>query len=250
MTSSRRPNSDRFDFSADDAHTPPHDACTAGDGDANGRPQLSPPGTVLDTRTRLVEAAAVLFLRQGYHPTGIKQILAEAGANSGSLYHYFPTKEDLLLAVLDRYVDLLWPLVIQPVFDRVTDPIERIFGVLDSYRRMLQFTHCRQGCPLGNLALELSDSHDNVRDLIALNFTNWKKAIEQCLDDAADRLPDHVNRAQLASFILTVMEGGVMQARAYKSIEPFEDNVALLRDYFERLLSETSDWAGGNTFET
>ena len=110
-----------------------------------------------DTRERLVEAARTLFLEQGYGATGVAQILKAADANSGSLYYFFPTKEDLLHAVLETYKDLLYPMVMKPVFDRVTDPIERIFGVLDGYRRMLLSTDCGVGCPIGNLALEVCD---------------------------------------------------------------------------------------------
>lgn len=249
MTGKGKPKSDRFNFTEGESESPsghraqkgveigrPADPIKAA-GEAEG-----PDGPLLDTRARLIEAAMILFLRHGYNATAIKHILQEADANSGSLYYFFPTKEDLLLGVLDRYVDLLWPIVIQPVFDRITDPVERVFGVLDGYRRMLQYTECKQGCPIGNLALELCDTHENVRQLVALNFTNWKKAIEQCLDEAQDRLPEHVDRAQLASFILTVMEGGVMQARAYRTLEPFESNIAMLRDYLERLISEASNW--------
>jgi TetR/AcrR family transcriptional regulator, transcriptional repressor for nem operon len=195
-----------------------------------------------DTRERILEAARLLFLKHGYTATGIAQIVGEARAKHGSLYYFFPTKEDLLLAVLERYKELLWPLVIQPVFDRVADPIERIFGVLDGYRRMLLATSFNQGCPIGNLALEMSEASPGARKLIAENFTNWKKAIEQCLDDAADRLPEDVDRQSLASFVLTVMEGGMMLSRAYKSIEPFEPSVVRLRDYFDRLLAAGTDW--------
>src|SRR5262249_31570463 len=83
-----------------------------------------------ETRERLIEAARVLFLKQGYASTGIAQILEAADAGSGSLYYFFPTKEDLLLAVLEWYKAHLMPIVVQPVYDRVSDPIERIFGIL------------------------------------------------------------------------------------------------------------------------
>ncbi|MFG0253358.1 MAG: TetR/AcrR family transcriptional regulator [Phycisphaerales bacterium JB038] len=195
-----------------------------------------------DTKDRILDAAADLFWKQGYTATGVAQILKAADAKSGSLYYFFPTKEDLLLAVLERYKDLLWPLVIQPAFERVSDPIERIFAVLDGYRRMLLSTKCRSGCPIGNLALELADTHPAARELIAENFTGWRQAIEGCLDEAAERLPADVDRMQLAAYILTVLEGGLMQAKTYRALEPFESAVAQLRDHLERLLADGADW--------
>ena len=195
------------------------------------------------TRDRLIDAARDLFYHQGYAATGIAQILKRADAKPGSLYHFFPTKEDLLIAVLETYKELLWPIVIQPVFDRISDPIERIFGVLDGYRTMLRITGCTKGCPIGNIAIELADSHAQVRQLCADNFTGWRDAIQSCLDDAAGRLPASVDRRPLASFVLTVMEGGVMQARAYQSLEPFDAAVTQLRDYFERLLADGTRWS-------
>lgn len=195
------------------------------------------------TRDRLVEAARTLFWEQGYTATGIADILEAAGVRSGSLYYFFPTKEDLLLAVLEQYKDMLWPVVVQPVFDRVADPIERIFGILDGYRRHLLAADYQYGCPIGNLALELSNSHPAARDLIAENFSGWRKAIEQCLADAAGRLPRALDREQLALFVLTTMEGAVMLARSYCSIEPYDTAVTQLRDYFDRLLKDGSEWS-------
>jgi TetR/AcrR family transcriptional regulator, transcriptional repressor for nem operon len=195
------------------------------------------------TRERLVEAARTLFWKQGYAATGIAQILKEAEVNSGSLYYFFPTKEDLLLAVLEWYRENLWPVVVQPVFDRVVDPIERIFGVLDGYRQGLLMMQCSSGCPIGNLALELADSYPAARELLSINFTGWRKAIEMCLDAAAGRLPDSVNKEQLALFVLTTMEGAVMLARAYRSIESYDAAVTQLRDYFDRLLADGTEWS-------
>ena len=197
----------------------------------------------LETRERLVETARRLFHEQGYTATGIAQILDAAKANSGSLYYFFPTKEDLLLAVLELYKDLLYPMVVQPVLDRVTDPIERIFGILDGYRQQLLATKYQFGCPIGNLALELTNGHPAARKLIADNFSGWRNAVEQCLTDASGRLPRSLDKPQLALFVLNTMEGAVMLARAYHSIEPYDVAVTQLRDYFDRLLKDGSDWS-------
>jgi TetR/AcrR family transcriptional regulator, transcriptional repressor for nem operon len=195
------------------------------------------------TRERLVEAARLLFWKHGYAATGIAQILKEADAGSGSLYYFFPTKEDLLLAVLEWYRENLWAVVVQPVFERVSDPVERIFGILDGYRRGLLITNYQHGCPIGSLALELADSHPAARQLVAVNFTGWRSTIEKCLVDSAGRLPESVDRGQLALFVLTTMEGAVMLARAYQNIDPYDAAVTQLRDYFDRLLQDGTDWS-------
>jgi AcrR family transcriptional regulator len=179
----------------------------------------------------------MLFLKKGYEATGVSEILREAGVNSGSLYYFFKTKEDLLLTVLEWYVDNLYPEVIDPAIAQTSDPIERVFVVLDGYRQYLTITECRQGCPIGNLALEMSEKSEAVRAKIALNFENWRNAVRQFLLDAGDRLPTDVDRDSLATFILSVMEGGVMLARTHRSLPPFEASVAMLRDYIERLVS-------------
>ncbi len=195
-----------------------------------------------ETRARLVEEARRLFWEQGYAATGVAQILDSAEARSGSLYYFFPTKEDLLLAVLDHYRELLDPAVVRPAFVRVRDPIERIFGILDGYRKQLVATKFRRGCPIGNLALEVANDLPAARKLVSENFNAWRKVIEQCLADAAGRLPRSVNREQLALFVLTTMEGAMMLARTYRSTEPYDAAVTALRDYFDHLIKAGTDW--------
>ena len=196
-----------------------------------------------DTRERIVEAARQLFFDQGYTATGIAQILKASEANSGSLYHFFPTKEDLLVAVLEKYKAMLDPVVLAPAFERVSDPVERLFAVLDGYRRLMQATDFRLGCPIGNLALEVSNSHIQVRRLIVENFDAWAAAICRLIKEASGRMPPEVDPLHLAKHVLATMEGSVMLARAYRDFEPFDQAVAHLRDYFDRLIEDGSTWS-------
>ncbi len=190
----------------------------------------------LPTRQRLLDAALYLFWLQGYTATGIAQILERAGANAGSFYHFFKTKEELLLAVLEFYIRSLEPVVVLPVFSQTTDPIERVFGILEFYRRNLLATGCTYGCPIGRLALEIPEEQFRVHKRLADNFDGWTAAVETCLKDAGERLPAETNAKTLSQFVLTVMEGGVMQARAHRAIEPFDASVEHLRAYFRLLL--------------
>jgi TetR/AcrR family transcriptional regulator, transcriptional repressor for nem operon len=185
------------------------------------------------TAERIVFSAMKLFAEKGYGSTSVADILGAAGANSGSLYHAFPTKQHVLLAVLECYRTGIGPMLLAPAWEGVADPIERIFALLASYRRALISTDCFYGCPIGSLALEIHEPDPEVRALLAANFEGWTTAIEACLAQAS--LARGVDRKALARFVLTVMEGGVMQARTHRDIEAFDQSVRVLRDYFARL---------------
>jgi AcrR family transcriptional regulator len=187
------------------------------------------------TRDRLVHAALMLFAEKGYGSTSVADILKAAGANAGSLYHAFPTKQDVLIAVLETYRAGIWPMLLAPAWVEVDDPIERVFALLAAYRRMLDISECLYGCPIGSLALELHEPDPPVREAIAANFRGWVEHVQGCLIAAGNRLPAGTDTHQLAVFALSVMEGGVMQARTHRSLETFDAGVACLRDYLARL---------------
>ncbi|HWA90653.1 MAG TPA: TetR/AcrR family transcriptional regulator [Rhizomicrobium sp.] len=191
-----------------------------------------------DTKDRLTFTAMRLFAEKGYESTSVSDILKAAGANSGSLYYFFQTKQELLMEVLRRYRDGIAPMLLAPAWEGVDDPIERVFALLAQYRRALTESECVYGCPIGNLALELHEPDPPVRELISVNFDGWVAAIERCYVEAGERLPDDLDRRGLAIFTLTAMEGGVMQARTHRRIDAFDRSVAMLRDYVTRLETE------------
>ena len=188
-----------------------------------------------NTRDRIILAGLRLFAAKGYQSTSIVDLLQEADAHSGSFYHFFPTKQDLLLAVLKTYRDGIEPMLLAPAWDGILDPIAKVFALLAVYRRALENSGCTYGCPIGSLALELHEPDPPVRELLSVNFSGWVSHIRACLDAARSRLPRSVNTEQLATFVLTTMEGGVMQARTHRSLSAFDASVASLHDYFDRL---------------
>jgi len=183
-----------------------------------------------DTRERIVEAARHLFWEKGYGATSLSDLLERAGANSGSFYHFFESKDAVLRTVLGTYLDLLDPHVIAPAWKAARSPVDRVFTLLDGYRQRLLDTGCTYGCPIGRLALELEHENAPAHALIAKNFSAWKDAVEGAL-----RAGGVAHADEVAEFVLTVMEGAVMQARAYRSIEPFDASVRQLKLHIRRL---------------
>src|SRR5437660_697935 len=188
------------------------------------------------TRDRLIESARYLFWDRGFAGTSMADLLTHAEVNSGSFYHFFESKEALLRAVLEGYIQALRPMVVDPAFARTDQPVERIFAILEGYRERILQTECKYGCPLGRLALEIDPENRPAHDLIAANFRGWIGAIRECLEQIKPRLPKGTDPEALATYVLAVMEGGVMLSRSYASVEPFDLSVAQLREHFRLLL--------------
>jgi len=188
------------------------------------------------TRDRLIESARYLFWERGYAGTSMADLLSHAEVNSGSFYHFFESKEALLRAVLETYLLALRPMVIDPAFARTDDPVERIFAILEGYRERILQTHCTYGCPLGRLALEIDPENRPAHQLIAENFQGWITAVRECIQQIQDRLPQGTDSDSLATYVLAVMEGGVMLSRSSASVEPFDRTVAQLREHFRLLV--------------
>ena len=176
-----------------------------------------------------------LFWAKGYGSTSIADILSRTQLNSGSLYHFFPGKQDLLIAVLEAYRDGIGPMLLEPAWSGESDPVERVFALLAFYRRLIVETDCAYGCPIGSLALELHEADPAVRERIAQNFAMWVEAVSGCYGEAAGRFPAGTDFQALAEFTLTVMEGGVMQARTHRDVAHFDRGVAELRRHIDLL---------------
>lgn len=192
------------------------------------------------TRGRLIESARHLFWERGFAGTSMADLLSHADVNSGSFYHFFESKEALLREVLRTYLEALRPMIVDPAFAQTGEPVGRIFAILAGYRDRILQTGCKYGCPLGRLALEIDPENRPAHQLIAENFQGWIGAVREAIGQMETRLPQGTDTEALATYVLAVMEGGVMLSRSYGSVEPFDRCVAQLREHF-RLLLESGE---------
>ena len=152
----------------------------------------------MNTRDRLIESARYLFWERGYAGTSMADLLAHSAVNSGSFYHFFESKEALLRAVLETYKEALRPMVVDPAFAQVEEPVGRIFAILAGYRERILQTGCTYGCPLGRLALEIDPENRPAHKLIAENFRGWIEAVRECVDEM--KLSAGVDPESLATY--------------------------------------------------
>jgi AcrR family transcriptional regulator len=192
-----------------------------------------------DTRNRILSVAARLFEARGFEGTAVAAILREADVNSGSLYHFFPSKEVLLVAVLQKYLAVLDPALLVAADRAADDPLEKIFALLELYRGRLLVSEFSRGCPVGDLSLEIAGRFPEARHLVRDYFEAWTVRVEEWLEAAGDRLPARSDRRALAAHVLSVLQGAIMQARVASSIDPFDDSV-----YQLRLLMDLLDTGG------
>jgi AcrR family transcriptional regulator len=184
-----------------------------------------------ETRDAIVWTASLLFASRGYERTSLADVAAAASVRTGSIYHFFQTKASLLQAVLTMYLDGLEPIIMQPAFARTDDPVERVFEVLADYRERVIASGFTYRCPIGSLALEIANELPEARALVEQNFVAWRRAIARSLDAARDRYPGLTDTESTAAFVLTVMEGALMQSVTQQSIAPFDRSIQQLRHY-------------------
>lgn len=181
------------------------------------------------TRERLITTAAELFRRQGYAQTGVNQIIQEANATSGSFYHFFPAKEDLLLAVVDHMALVFESEIFDPAADQTDDPFEELYAILELYRRQLQEEGLTFGSPMASLSAEVSENHPQVRSRLAEIFSAWTGRIESLLRKAGERMPKSLDHGSMAQLVICAIEGSVLGSRIQRSLEPFDAAVSQLK---------------------
>lgn len=183
----------------------------------------------LGARTRLVDTTARLMQMQGYHNTGLSQILAESGAPRGSLYHYFPGgKVDLAIAAIE-YASDRQAVLLTELCASHDDAVSGIGAVLDHFAAELEASDYRKGCPVATITLEQAAVNEPVRLACTAAYDRWQQGLAVWLT-----LHGVARAETIAEQLLIGIEGALILARARRSLAPlqqFRSNLpALLAD--------------------
>lgn len=176
-----------------------------------------------DARQAILLAGADLIHRQGFNHTGIKEILDVAGVPKGSFYFYFASKEDFGLALIDHFTQTMGERARSILFDADDPPLTRLARFFATLREKFSNWNCERGCPIGNLAQEMSDLSPAIRQRVCNAFSGMADMLAQVLDEAVTRgdLPADINPARTAAFIVDAWEGALLRMKAEKRIDPW-----------------------------
>jgi TetR/AcrR family transcriptional repressor of nem operon len=178
----------------------------------------------IDTRSRIIAAAKPRFHARSYANVGIQEICEGAGIQKGSFYHFFPSKRDLVMAVIDEFADEWAHGFVAEAFDPALPPMERIDYLIDAayfWQKSIKQVHGRMlGCIFGNLTLEVSTQDDILRAKLLAIFTRAKSRFQETLDQAVERgvIPP-LDSALTAEAMLAYLEGVILLAKAQNDPE-------------------------------
>ncbi len=136
----------------------------------------------------IITAAAPLIYRQGFHRTGLKEILDAAEVPKGSFYFYFKSKEDFGLALIDHYAQALSENVSLKGAAGDASALRRLRKAFETHRDIRASEGCEGGCPLGNLAQEMSDLSARMRERLQQALGSIGSGIASLLREAQSRV--------------------------------------------------------------
>lgn len=183
---------------------------------SSGQPRLTRKG--VETRARIVDAAAELIFRQGVAGTTVEEVRDGAHVSNSQLYHYFEDKPALVRAVIERQAERA--ISTQEQFD---------LSSLDGLREWRDFVVAhnrdgsgRGGCPIGSLGPQLAETEPEARVALAAAFKRWEASITAGLlrMHALGRLAPEADPRQLALATLAALEGGLLLAQIQRDSEP------------------------------
>lgn len=193
----------------------------------------------ISTREKLLGAAVDLMIAKGYSATAIDEICSKAEVTKGSFFHYFKNKEDLGRAVIELFSEMKNKAIKEAVTDKLSDPLERIYGYIDFAIEMSKQPDMR-GCLVGTLAQELSQTHPELRDLCAKSFDGFTHQVCEELVRAKAEHPPKVDFDVngLAEHFLSVIQGALIISKARQERLVFEQSLSHLKNYIKLLFGE------------
>ena len=176
------------------------------------------------THDHLIDVGVKLMHRDGYHATGLSDILKAAGVPKGSFYHHFSSKEAFAAAALEKYLQREGEHVAAVLIDTKTAPLKRLRRYFSDLTKIYGQKGAVPGCMMGRFSVEIAAANPQIRRQISAAFARWQNTVATVLQQAVTEkeLPPDTDPNSLAGFLLNSWQGAIVRSQAEKSDAPLD----------------------------
>jgi TetR/AcrR family transcriptional repressor of nem operon len=189
-------------------------------------------------RRRLLDAAFAEFYAHGFQAGSLNHIVEQAGATKGALFHHFDSKQDLGYAVVD---DVIGPLLLARWLDPLAGSSDPLTDMQQAFRRYIETDIARgnwlQGCPLNNMAQEMSPLDEGFHRRIDSLYDTWREQYAAALERGiqAGTVRPSISPRTVAALIVAAQMGIWGSAKSSRNTDVVRDATDGVCDYLESL---------------
>jgi len=193
--------------------------------------------TQSNAKTKLIEASYDLMLSKGYAATSVEDLCERAEVSKGSFYHFFGTKEELGLELLDDFFQKSKSVFLAGEFEKEVDPLKKLYRFLEQTESSAE-SLWSQGCLLGNFAIELSNTHPAVRAKVSHILKGVAEGLAKLFRPVSEKHPHNelLQADHLAEIYLAMIEGEIILSRAHNDWSYLLRGLRLFRQYIQSVM--------------
>ncbi|MBE9215122.1 TetR/AcrR family transcriptional regulator [Plectonema cf. radiosum LEGE 06105] len=187
-----------------------------------------------ETKERILYQAAALFNTQGYAGASISDIMRVTGLKKGGIYNHFQSKDELALQAFDYAIDLIKQRY-RGALKNKRHAVERLQAIISVFSTNVENPAVEGGCPLLNTAVESDDAHPILRQRAQTAMDSWRDMVCKVIQKGIARgeIRPKVNPDEVATIMITLLEGAVMMSKLYDDSIHLERAIKHLNNYIQ-----------------
>ena len=188
----------------------------------------------MSKKQEIISIAREVIHSKGYQATSINDILQAAHIGKGQFYYYFSSKYDLGVAVVEDLIREWNQQLIVDILQSTDKPKVKLSKMLDWAIALMQKLEKKSGCPLGNLAIEMSEHEEEFREKIQLFFERWIESVKVALDEMIkqDQLDSTIDSKKRAQALIAMIQGGTLLMKNYQDIQLLINVMDVIREQY------------------
>ncbi|RDW19789.1 TetR/AcrR family transcriptional regulator [Oceanobacillus chungangensis] len=188
----------------------------------------------MSKKQEIISIAGKVIHSKGYQATSISDILQAAGIGKGQFYHYFSSKHDLGLAVMENLITDWDSQLIEGILRSADESTKKLNNMLEWALTSHAEMKIKHGCAMGNLAIEMSEHDEAFRTKIAGFFNRWTDSVAIILDEMIreNLLDSTIDTKKSAQAIVSMIEGAILLMTNQQNIELMENVFEVIRKQY------------------